>query len=130
MFSGAGLIKKEPRWIQFEFLKNDDNSYDFFVAFTDENNNEMTGIEGTGHLTITYKSQILYDSDYTIRSTDYTRKMPGIGPQPTCAFIHIPAEDVKKPSEIAFTGRARVDFTTKAGRRFTAVEIDVALPSP
>lgn len=121
---------KEPSWVQCKLLLNSDFSYEFFIAFSDDHDEPMTDVEGTGRLRITYGSQILYDSDFTVSSTDYTRKMPGDSKERVCAFIQIPPHAVKAvEGEVTAMGRARVDFETSTGGVFQDIEFDVEVSS-
>lgn len=121
---------KEPSWVQCKLLLNTDYSYEFFIAFSDDHDEPMTDVEGTGRLRITYGSQMLYDSDFTVSDTDYTRKMPGDSKERICAFIHIPPHAVKAvEGEVTTKGRARVDFDTSTGGVFQDIEFDVEVPS-
>lgn len=123
------MAHKEPSWVQCKLLLKSDNSYDFLIAFSDEHDDPMTDVEGTGHLKITYESLILYDSDFQIRSSDYTREMPGDPKERPCAFILIPTGAVDTvEEELPTTGRARVDFTTKTGGLFQDIEFGVEVP--
>jgi len=124
------MADKEPSWIQCKLLLKGDHSYDFFIAFSDEHDDPMTDVEGTGHLKIMYESLILYDSDFEIRISDYTRAMPGDPKERPCAFFLIPAGAVHTvEKESPATGRARVDFTTKTGGLFQDIEFDVEVPT-
>ncbi|MDH5363329.1 MAG: hypothetical protein OEW84_08455, partial [Aigarchaeota archaeon] len=123
------MAHKEPSWVQCKLLLKSDNSYDFLITFSDEHDDPMTDVEGTGHLKITYESLILYDSDFQIRSSDYTREMPGDPKERPCAFLLIPTGAVDTvEEELPTTGRARVDFTTKTGGLFQDIEFGVEVP--